>query len=513
MLKWSHLRRDLFHPSSLLLVGIVAVLYFMFSVWMASVGSGLAVLVWGVLKELKSVKLKFSEHWYWGGVFLCFFVLILSHWYPFSLSSAPLGFDTGLYRYEFMRSIQALPGYVSQLFVGFPLVTNVFALSGFGVDFLLKEFYVGLVLLLGGIVYVVSREEHGKEAALLALFLFSTSLVQWKLFEMVLFKQLLALSFILYSLMLLSKRSYWSVLPLGFLVLLQPLDVFLVGVAFVLWSVFQIRNDESRRFLGVLSGVGVLGIALVLWMNPDFWHHAWMILKSGFMDASQLEFSLKEGVFLKLDEYGMMAMPVLVLGLIGVCRSFVQKKCSIYSSYAILVLLWVLAGLFFYKRLLIQLDLVMILFAGAVVWDLFSLMRSRIMKGVFVALIVLMSVPFFQRVSDYRPVVSEQEFQDIVSFCENLDEGQYVMASDGRYGPWLRGYCLDQRVIAPGQFEHDKWTEDEWITFWRDPYQQSRDLFSRFDDVVYVFVGDNQQRLDLPRIIFRQVGERWYEVE
>ncbi|MDF2379325.1 MAG: hypothetical protein P1V18_03840 [Candidatus Gracilibacteria bacterium] len=500
------------YQAFVLALGLFLVFSFLFESTIAFLGASLGGLVWYSFEYWKMEKWDIPLLWYWGGFLVCAMLFVASHTFPFSLTSAPLGFDTGLYRYEFLESLRALPEYFSQLFLGLPLITDVFLLFGRDISFLMQELYIGMFLVLAFVATFVAREKWGRNAALFVMFLLSISLVQWEMFEMVLYKQVFALALALYSLLLLSKRSYWCVIPLSFLVLLQPLDVVFVSAAAILSAVLCKKNDPLRPFMMKIAGGGILALVPLFFLDQVFWEQAWQVFSDGFVAFDQLEFSLKTGVFFDLKEYGSFALPVLVLGLVGVVRQIQKEGVTVFVSYAVVLLLWVVLRLFFYQRLLIQLDIIMILFAGGVLADLFQLSSKKWSRGVFVVGVILFSAPFISHVLDYRPLVSTREFDGIRQFCEDLDEGQYVMATDGRYGPWLRGYCPEQRVIAPGLFEYDLWTEDEWKAFWIDPYQVSRELFERFDDVVYVYIGDNQTRLELPRVMFREVGRGWFEI-
>jgi len=292
---------------------------------------------------------------------LFFLVFIASHLYPFSLSQSPLGYDTGIYRYELWSSIQALPEYVSGLFLGLPLITDVFGLFGMPADSLISALYLLALLLVPLSMMMLAKRKWGNAEALLVLLFFTISLIQWKAYTMLLYKQIFALALIFFSFFLLHRRSYLLVIPLGFMALLQPLDAFLVGASiavFALLSIFLFKED--RKFFLHLFVTGLAGGFILLLVDPSFWSRAWDIFYQGIADVGELEFSLQQGTFLSLADYGYQSALFFVFGMIGVLLELKSKRPTAMTIYFFLLLLWIALRFFFYQRLLIQFDAVLL---------------------------------------------------------------------------------------------------------------------------------------------------------
>jgi hypothetical protein len=55
--------------------------------------------------------------------------------------------------------------------------------------------------------------------------------------------------------------------------------------------------------------------------------------------------------------------------------------------------------------------------------------------------------------------------------------------------PWLLGFAGPHTIIAPGVFDANRWSEEEWYTFWTTKDRLVRHtLFDRYEeDTLYIF--------------------------
>ena len=447
---------------------------------------------------------------------MCFAVLalfiLLTHAYPFWLSSAPLGFDTGIYRYEILHAIQSLPQLSSGLFPGLPLLTDVFSVFGVGGDTLMREVYLLSFLVLAALLCLVATRHWGRKAGILALLLFAVSLAQWQLFEMLLYKQVVAMSFVFLSLWLLERRSTTAVFPLLFLGLLQPLDLFLLGLSVLFFNLFSLRQPSAqRRYFLTLFVSGLMIGTFLLFLEPQLWSKAWELFSQGILSPSELEYSAQAGIFLELSDYGYQAALVFLVGVLGAVKDARDRGFSLLHSYALIIALWISFGMFFHNRLLIQMDLVLILFGAFFLSQLAEhWWRDRLGKAILSLTLFALALPFFYRLSHFSPSVPADELQVISSFCSALPPETQVMATDGTYGPWLRGYCPHQQVIAPDLFEYDRWSTEQWLQFWSGDPEVMRTLLQKYSGELYLYVGRRQTPVELPRQSFEDLGAGWY---
>ena len=116
-------------------------------------------------------------------------LILVTRFLPYVFTSVPLGYDPGIYKFvmESYRDIMplissgALASWIkSWTPSGLFILTDVFYLFGFGTDFLLKETFIFLELLLGLMVYVVGKEYSNRWGGALSLFIYAISLVHFK---------------------------------------------------------------------------------------------------------------------------------------------------------------------------------------------------------------------------------------------------------------------------------------------------------------------------------------------
>jgi hypothetical protein len=440
-------------------------------------------------------------------------LLLFSRTFPFLLSEVPFGYDTGIYRFEFWSSFQALPEYASQLFLGLPLISNVFQLFGVGVDGLMGWFYAVVSLLLPASLFLMARRLWGSWAAVMVLFLFLISLIQWKAYTMVLFKQELALALSFFSIFLLDKRSWLVLLVLPFVALLQPLDAFLVAVSFFIFGLFSIFQPsfERKYYLSLLLVGAISGVALLA-LDPLFWQQSWDLFSQGIVSPDSLEDSLQQGIFLSLSDFGYQSALFFVFGMLGFVLDWKRRKnLSLLSVYFCVIFVWIAFGLFFYQRLLIHLDAVLLLFSAfALVHFARAVMVDRWGKWLIVLVFLVMMVPLFFTFKRFQPLIEFSELKKIERFCEQLPKGAYVAATDSFYGPWLRGYCLDQKVFGPGLFPDNRWSRSEWQSFWDRDLEVIPSLLERYDSEVYFYRGEQQFQLEFDAELFEWVEGGWW---
>jgi len=342
---------------------LLATGFLFFPYWLVFIELVLGVTIWCFLFQ----KVKKRKHVSRSMLLLVFAVLsflfyLASRIYPFFLSSTPFGYDSGIYRYEIWSSIQALPEYLSRLFLGLPLLTDVFSLFGFSLDQISSALFVFVVLLVPlSVVLLYEDEQKGRKEqvmkAAVVLFLFTISLIQWKAYTMILYKQIFALVYVFFSVWLVQKRSFLVLPVLFFLSLLQPLDAFLIGVSIFIYALYVfVREKEERKYFLFLFLFGIVAFFLLLASDMQFWKEAWGLFSQGIFHPEMVEASLKRGVFLSMSDYGYQSAFFFVFGIIAVFYEIWKKKPTVLSFYFFLLLFWISFQFFFYQRLLIQLD-------------------------------------------------------------------------------------------------------------------------------------------------------------
>jgi len=494
------------------LILLLASGFLLFPWWLVVVEIILGVSVYSSLQESPAKAQSPRDGiltWVW---FLVMLLSIAIHIFPFSFSQTPLGYDTGIYRYEILSSFQALPEYVSGLFLGLPLVTNVALLFGVGVDQLLTVGYGLIALIVALSLSFLSDRWWGRREALAALLFFTISLVQWKAYEMILVKQLLAMALVFLSCWLFKRRSLLVLIPLAFVTLLQPLDAVLVGISALGYAVLSSLQDrDDRRYFATLFLIGGAAALALLISDAGYWTVLWQQFSQGLADPTQIDLSLQKGVFITLEDFGYQSAFFFVFGVIGWLIEIRSRRATITSLYFLVLLLWIMLRLFFYQRLLIQLDAMLIFYSAlSVVRFVESFAHDRMGKILAVAVLLGMSAPFVMTLARFEPLVSATELARIETFCGQLDSGVYVAATDSYYAPWLKGYCLGQRAFGPGIFPDNHWSRSDWESIWKGDREKIAALLKQVDGPLYFYIGENQVQIELNPEQFEWVSKGWW---
>lgn len=306
------------------------------------------------------------------------------------------------------------------------------------------------------------------------------------------------------------RKSWLAGLLWLFLVLIQPLDAFLIALVLMMLLVLKWGDLQLRRYLLRFFSIGIVfGIALLL-VQPDLWMVAGDIFLKAFSSLDQLESSAQTGIFLDLISYGYASGLIVALGLLGWVMSWRKEGINIWNLLVLILMVWVTLSLFFWQRLLVVFEVPMILFAAQVLDELWvRLWRRGMYASLMMFILAAVLVPFVFELSAFSPEVDVDELASITSFCAELGEGDFVMATDGVYGPWLRGFCPEQIVMSPGQFESDPWTLDQWKLFWTQQDQQAA-LVHMIPHSFFAYVGLHQFPVELDPRLFEKLGKGWW---
>ena len=133
--------------------------------------------------------------------------------------SIPLGYDAGLYNYIIEHGLENMDYWVragvEPGFLYFMTFLNSFISS----NYLLTYVFIGFIVLLGISIYIFTKEYfQNKDIALLAILFYSVSLVQFKVFTFLYYKNRIALSLLLLAFTFLNQKKYWLFTIFGILI-------------------------------------------------------------------------------------------------------------------------------------------------------------------------------------------------------------------------------------------------------------------------------------------------------
>jgi len=119
------------------------------------------------------------------------------------------------------------------------------------------------------------------------------------------------------------------------------------------------------------------------------------------------------------------------------------------------------------------------------------------LKYIITILFIISIVLVFNFSLNEKPLISEKEF-DLI---KNLDlNNSFLVSEDKYYSPWL--LYSNAKIIAPGMFDYDKLSHEEWIIYWNS--EDSSDLLNRYEKPLYVYSKNKKE-------CFEEYQENIYE--
>ena len=416
------------------------------------------------------------------------------------------GYDTGIYRH-YIDGYWEKFGDPSLQPMAFSWFSNFFKFIGFPTDMIMFEVYFLLAGLMFWLIYWVVKKYFDRSSAVWSVFLFSVSLVQFEFYQWYYYRSFLAVLLLLLSLLLFHYRSYFVILPLVLAFCLHPLSALPVLLAMV---VMFFVNKNSRKYWLVVGGATAI-LGLVLNWSEFFGQYLYIKENNWQANLNQSSSSESTGQFVSGWFVVRSILFYLFFGLLGVWKYY--RKQKLLLSVLIFSLLGIIGQIIFYRRLFIWVDIILIMFAGAFLADLFiSLGKQRLFKSL--VLIFCLGVTIFVSCYIYlKPsLIKPEELLSIKSANSFLDS-DYILSLSSTYAPWLYGYT-DKKVIAPGMFENNLMNYEEWLIIWISGDEEKiNEMFARYQEPIYIFVGETdkfQMELLSKNKNFHEINKYWW---
>lgn len=428
-------------------------------------------------------------------VLAAFLFALCSRLLPLTRSTIPLGYDPGFYKYTMELYASALPTipeaglptwvkgmYPQGLFV---LSDAMHILAGTNamdhINYLFPFFGALLVLPL----FVVTRSLCGQRAGMIASVLYAISYTQYASFTMLYFKNVLGIMFLILAVYALEKKKY-GLMALMFAALgIYHRPEFLL-FALVLIPYFILY----RRWAIVLA---VLFTAVLI---TPFWLPRWEIhLESltGLLGTAAANIQAGEGIgggtFFGLDTYTAVSLAYLPFAIMGAIYLVVKRNWNSLLLYFAINSIIVVCQIFFFKRLIIVLDIAVVILAGAGI-DYTLLFKKGVGRAAGVCAVILLLVstgfPTVSAANNVRPFINESQLGAIEWIRENAEDNAYVLATSSD-APWVLGWS-DRRIIAPGLFEWNVHNKDEWFAFFgtKSP-EAAKEFLDVYGGPVYIY--------------------------
>ncbi len=396
------------------------------------------------LKEKEDIKIKRIL------LIIPFFIIIITRIIPYLKYDLPLGFDAGIYKYLIEHS-GVLSGYAEPS--GFYTLTQILLIF-LKTDFILKYILILLEILIGLFVFLNAKKYFNEKAGFFSLLVYSLSVVQFKAFSFLYYKQILALFILLIITYYLEKR--FIVITGGAYLSGVHTPTFLIFI--VSYIVFSLK-DFKKHFINIVL-IGLLGSGFYL-TNLE-------LLKP----LQNIE-NIGAGNFITITGFLFLSLGYILFSVLGFFTVLKEKKINIIVILAFLTGIVVLLKLFFFNRYIISFDLLLILFSG---YGIVKLMEDK-KKSIIIVVILLIFSCFsvFNESLSVKPEISEEKLEEIM----NLPEG--LILTERKYAPWILAY--KGKVVAPLLFG-DNSTKEEWDLFFNGENEEI--LIKYKPDIVYV---------------------------
>lgn len=370
---------------------------------------------------------------------------------PYVSSMIPLGYDPGVYRWIYIAYLKLFPlfhfGQVPYWIMHEPLwwiLSVLVSKLWISIDTRLT-FWLGFFSLLWGFFVYLITKKYSKQAAIFAMIIFWTSIVQYHAFELCYFKQVLWVDLILFLIYLRNKKIFRRSIPaLIALVLLHRTTTLYLWATSLLRILFQYFQTKKipRTFIWAWIISCTAGLALYGPLFPR------LIVQFFHPLVSTVGGAGEQGNFFSLQSFRWFVMFLIVPTIYAVYLKIKNKEYDLVFSGFIIGIVRTSLGLLNAKRMEIHLDIFLILMTGYAVFHIFKKSKRRLNSVVYL-FVFLQIVYYFWYVSENRtPLITSGELTSITTLKTILPANALVVVTDSAISPRVVGYAeLD--VISP----------------------------------------------------------------
>lgn len=416
---------------------------------------------------------------------ILFFRLILYH-----DNNIPMGYDPGIYKFIMETYMQNLPDIPTEnieswIRSGSPpglfIITDLLYLIGLDSHSILTWFFIIFELFLGLAIYITASKFFGKSTGFFSLFIFSISIVQFKLFLYMYYKNVTALFVMLVALYLFrSGKILPFILTASFIGALHRPTFLIFGLIYIAFIIFS-RKDLYNN---VLNGAVILILSLTFYI-PN--------MKEAIFENIEplVNANIGAGTFISFFTYQFSSLSYLPLALLGFLVILKRRDFNLFFLWFLITGIIVYFRLVFFDRFIIHLDIAMIIFASI---GIVELLKQNKRYGTVIIIILFFSsiLMMNQNIIYEKPLISEKELNVIKQF-NNVENDAYVMSISSYYSPWILGYS-GRSTIAPGLFGHNNWNYSEWNKFWgTDKKETAINMLDVYEKPLYIYIGEKSR--------------------
>jgi hypothetical protein len=402
---------------------------------------------------------------------------------PYINNSIPLGYDAGIYKYgietfQGINSTEWAKATFTPIFIYLTTILRTF----FSTEIILTYILIILNLLIPITLYITTKEYFNKSTAIISTIIYSLSIIQFKLFSYLYFKNILAIPLLLLTFYFYKKkRTKLFILMAALTGATHRPTFFILMLSYLALTIKQRSKEDIKNLIkiSILTLIFYLGFikqAILPLIAP--------------VAQSLIQPTTSPGTFIDFFTYQYSILTYLPFALIGLFYLIKQKDYNLIFFSTIITLAIVYFQFFFFNRFIIHLDLFLIILAGV---GFSILIQYRKKLGTIITIILLISagVLVTQEALNTKPLITNKELETI-QYLQNTEEDAYVMATASLYSPYILGYS-ERKTIAPGLFEYNQHNKAEWIDFWTTKdLEEIKQFLNKYNKPLYIYVGPKQ---------------------
>jgi len=404
---------------------------------------------------------------------------------PYLANSVPLGYDPGIYKYvmeAYLGNLPDLPKENIDLWVrsgfapGLFIITDLLYIIGFDTQTILTWVFIFFELLLGLGIYAAASKFFKREVGL-SLLIYSISIVQFKVFWYMYYKNVVALFVMLIALYLFKSRKYLPfILTAAFIGALHRPTFLIFGLMYLAY-IAAYRKEFVKN---VLMGVAILTLALTFYV-PN--------MREAIIGNIEpiVTANIGAGTFISLFTYQFSSLSYLPFALLGFFILVRKRDLNLFFLWFLITGIIVYFKLIFFNRFIIHLDVAMIILASL---GFYHLLKSSKIIGTTILFILFFSslLVMNQNAAEAKPLIGGEELE-LIGKLNNVEADAYVMSMSSYYSPWILGYS-GRKTIAPGLFDYDRWDFEQWRNFWATGEKEKAvEMLGVYKRPLYIYVG------------------------
>ncbi|HWQ95899.1 MAG TPA: hypothetical protein VN368_00860 [Candidatus Methylomirabilis sp.] len=450
------------------------------------------------IKKADKSKKRIEPLYVYISISIIFIFTLAIRFLPYLNNSIPLGYDPGYYKYMIDVYINVLPdipesslpiwikGMNEQgsfvLFDALHIFSRMSSIEGLNYFFPLLSTFIMFP------IFILTRMIFEEKVAILACALYAVSYTQLTAFTFLYLKNIFGLFFLLLALYSLEKKKYTLIALMAAALGIYHRPEFLI---FSLILACYLLKDRDKN---LIYSILLMSVLIAPFWIPRIEMYFSMISSVSDFALQSIQGDVgKGGTFFNFEKYEWISLSYLPFGIIGALYLFTKKKWNSLLLYFTINGIIVIFKLFFFNRLIIDLDIVLLILASAGILYTFLISQRipQIARTGFIFLLLLSGGAItLQKALKAEPLMNEKQLRAIEWISENTETNAFVLTTSFD-APWALAWS-NRRVLAPGLFEWNIHGEEEWLGFLATNNSSAAEKFlDQYNGKIYIYYSLN----------------------